>query len=153
MAEEGMRVPAAGISVINRYNPTLDFRNYMIPALMVVLIIIICGFLPALNLVSEKESGTIEAMNVTPVGKLTFVLSKLIPYWVVGVLGGDPVQPRYVGAWSVDSQQVGHSSPEHFRDVRLHNDISAHGGIVHAHLLHAAVGAVPHLCGPSQIFH
>ena len=86
MAEEGMRVPAAGISVINRYNPTLDFRNYMIPALMVVLIIIICGFLPALNLVSEKESGTIEAMNVTPVGKLTFVLSKLIPYWVVGVL-------------------------------------------------------------------
>lgn len=74
------------VSVINRFNPTLDFRNYMIPALIVVLIIIICGFLPALNLVSEKESGTIEAMNVTPVGKFTFVLSKLIPYWVVGIL-------------------------------------------------------------------
>ncbi len=86
MAEEGMQVPADGISVINLYNPTLDFRNYMIPALMVVLIIIICGFLPALNLVGEKESGTIEAMNVTPVGKFTFVLSKLIPYWVIGVL-------------------------------------------------------------------
>lgn len=84
--DEGADVPDSAISVINRYNPTLNFRNYMIPALMVVLLIIICGFLPTLNLVSEKESGTIEAMNVTPVGKLTFVLSKLIPFWVVGLL-------------------------------------------------------------------
>lgn len=74
------------ISIINRYNPTLNFRNYMIPALMVMLLIIICGFLPALNLVSEKETGTIEAMNVTPVGKLTFMLSKLIPFWIVGLI-------------------------------------------------------------------
>ena len=83
---QGKDTPVSATSVMNRFNPTLDFRNYMIPALMVVLIIIICGFLPTLNLVSEKESGTIEAMNVTPVGRLTFVLSKLIPYWVVGLL-------------------------------------------------------------------
>ena len=57
----------------------------MIPALMTVLLIIICGFLPALNLVSEKETGTIEAMNVTPVSRMTFVLSKLIPFWMVGL--------------------------------------------------------------------
>lgn len=73
-------------SVINRYNPTLNFRNYMIPALMVMLLIIICGFLPALNIAEEKEKGTIEAMNVTPVSRFTFVLSKLIPYWVTGLL-------------------------------------------------------------------
>ena len=85
-SEHGVAVPATDISVLNLYNPTLNFRNYMIPALMVVLIIIICGFLPTLNLVSEKETGTIEAMNVTPVGRLTFVLSKLIPYWIVGIL-------------------------------------------------------------------
>lgn len=85
-AEKGMLAPAQQTEVINYYNPTLNFRNYMIPALMVVLIIIICGFLPTLNLVSEKETGTIEAMNVTPVGKFVFVLSKLIPYWVVGML-------------------------------------------------------------------
>ena len=85
-AEQGLGLPLKENSVVNQYNPTLDFRNYMIPALMVVLLIIICGFLPALNLVSEKESGTIEAMNVTPVGKIEFVLSKLIPYWVVGFL-------------------------------------------------------------------
>lgn len=73
-------------SIINRYNPTLNFHNYMIPALMVVLLIIICGFLPALNLVSEKETGTIEAMNVTPVSRSTFVLSKLIPFWAIALL-------------------------------------------------------------------
>lgn len=84
--ETGRIIPSAGSSVIDRYNPTLNFRNYMIPALMVVLLIIICGFLPALNLVSEKESGTIEAMNVTPVSRLTFVLSKLIPFWIIGIL-------------------------------------------------------------------
>ena len=73
--ENGMTIQVSNISVINRYNPTLNFRNYMIPALMVVLLIIICGFLPALNLVSEKETGTIDAMNVTPVSRLTFVMS------------------------------------------------------------------------------
>lgn len=82
----GIALDRPTVSVLNYYNPTLNFRNYMIPALMVILIIIICGFLPTLSLVGEKESGTIEAMNVTPVGKFTFVLSKLIPYWVVGIL-------------------------------------------------------------------
>lgn len=85
-AESGVTQNAPEMSVINLYNPTLNFRNYMIPALMVVLLIIICGFLPTLNLVGEKESGTIEAINVTPVSRLSFVLSKLIPFWVVGII-------------------------------------------------------------------
>ncbi|MGM9859657.1 MAG: ABC transporter permease [Muribaculaceae bacterium] len=75
-----------GVRVLNRFNPTLDFRIFMLPALMVVLLIMICGFLPTLNLVSEKESMTIEAINVSPVGRFTFVLSKLIPYWVAGIV-------------------------------------------------------------------
>lgn len=84
--ESGITQLAPDVSVINLYNPTLNFRNYMIPALMVVLLIIICGFLPTLNLVGEKESGTIEAINVTPVSRLSFVLSKLIPFWIVGLI-------------------------------------------------------------------
>lgn len=84
--EEGIKVVEPLSSVLYRFNPTLNFRHYMIPALMVFLIIMICGFLPALNLVNEKETGTIEAMNVTPVSRTVFVLSKLIPFWITGIL-------------------------------------------------------------------
>ena len=56
----------------------------MIPALMVMLLTLICGFLPALNIVSEKEVGTIEQINVTPVPKFIFILAKLLPYWLIG---------------------------------------------------------------------
>lgn len=74
------------IAVQNRYNPTLEYRNFMIPGLLVMLIIIITGFLPALNFVSEKEAGTIEQINVTPVSRFTFTLAKLIVYWTAGLI-------------------------------------------------------------------
>lgn len=77
---------AKGINTINLFNPTLSFRNFMIPAFMAMLLIIMCGFLPAINLVQETESGTIEAINVSPVGKFTYILSKLIPFWIVGMI-------------------------------------------------------------------
>ena len=53
---------------------------------MGMIFILICAMMTSVSIVSEKETGTIEAMNVTPVGRLTFVLSKLIPYWIVGIL-------------------------------------------------------------------
>lgn len=76
------------IGVLPRYlfNPHLDYKVFMIPALMTMLLIMMCGFLPALNIVGEKESGTIEQMNVTPVHKYTFIFAKLIPYWLVGFI-------------------------------------------------------------------
>lgn len=73
------------ITVQNRFNPTLNYRHYMIPALMIILFILICGFLPALSIVGEKESGTIEQINVTPVSRFTFTLAKLLPYWLIGL--------------------------------------------------------------------
>lgn len=66
------------------YNPTLDYKPYMIPALMAMTLILLVGFLPALNVVGEKERGTIEQINVTPVSRSEFILSKMIPYWTVG---------------------------------------------------------------------
>ena len=74
------------ISVQNRFNPHLNYKFFMVPALMVMLLTMLCGFLPALNIVSEKEIGTIEQINVTPVSKFTFILAKLIPYWIVGFI-------------------------------------------------------------------
>ena len=84
--EQGIALPKEKIFIQNRYNATLNYRFYMIPALMIILVIMICGFLPALNLVGEKESGTIEQINVSPVSRLTFTLSKLIPYWIIGLI-------------------------------------------------------------------
>ena len=48
---------------------------------------LIGGFLSALNIVSEKEKGTIEQINVTPVPKTIFLLGKLIPFWIIGLFG------------------------------------------------------------------
>lgn len=76
------------ISVIPQYkfNENLDYKVFMIPALMVMMVTLICGILPALNIVSEKENGTIQQINVTPVNKYQFILAKLIPYWVIGFI-------------------------------------------------------------------
>ncbi len=82
--ERGGEPPTVPVVVQNRYNPTLEYRYYMIPALMIMLLIMITGFLPALNIVSEKEKGTIEQINVTPVSQFHFTLAKLMLYWIVG---------------------------------------------------------------------
>lgn len=74
------------ISPHYKFNPRLDYRIFMVPALMVMLLTLLCGFLPALNIVSEKEKGTIEQINVSPVGRISFVLAKLIPYWIMGFI-------------------------------------------------------------------
>lgn len=84
IVENGKSAPADAFVVEYRYNPTLEYRHYMIPALMIMLLIMLSGFLPALNLVGEKETGTIEQINVTPVSRFTFTLAKLIPYWLIG---------------------------------------------------------------------
>ncbi len=84
--EQGYITPAPNIVVRNMYNTTENYRFFMIPALTVMLIIIVCGALPALNIVKEKENGTIEQINATPIGKITFTFSKLIPYWIMGLV-------------------------------------------------------------------
>ena len=85
-AEQGI-TPRRPVTVEPRYlfNAALDYKPYMIPALMAMTLILLVGFLPALNVVGEKEKGTIEQINVTPVSRLEFILSKMIPYWTVGI--------------------------------------------------------------------
>lgn len=71
---------------MNLYNKHMSYKLFMIPSLMAILIMLMCGFLPTLNIVSEKEHGTIEAMNVTPISKVAFILAKLVPYWAIALL-------------------------------------------------------------------
>ena len=67
------------------FNISLDYKRYMAPAIFALLLMLIVGFLPALNIVGEKEKGTIEQINVTPISKMEFILSKLIPYFFIGL--------------------------------------------------------------------
>ncbi len=85
MRSNGLDIKSA-ITINYFYNPTLNYRSYMIPALMIMLLVMLTGFMPALNLVGEKESGSLEQINVTPVNPMVFVLSKLIPYWIIGII-------------------------------------------------------------------
>ena len=67
------------------FNPELDYKNYMVPGILVLLVTIIGMFLSGINLVKEKEIGTIEQINVTPIKKYQFIAGKLIPYWIVAM--------------------------------------------------------------------
>ncbi len=73
------------LSTLNLYNKHQNYKLYMIPALLAIVMMLMTGFLPTLNIVGEKESGTIEQINVTPVSKWAFILSKLIPYWLIAL--------------------------------------------------------------------
>lgn len=79
-------LPQVRLTTQNLYNPHLNYKLFMIPALMVILLTLMCGFLPSVNVVGEKEAGTIEQINVTPVSKFTFIVGKLIPYWLIGLV-------------------------------------------------------------------
>lgn len=74
------------LTTFSLYNKGQDYKVFMIPALMAILIVMFCGFLPALNIVGEKENGTIEQINVTPISKSTFIIAKLIPYWIISMI-------------------------------------------------------------------
>lgn len=79
-------VPTIDIVPYYRFNPNLNYKVFMVPALMVMVLTMLCGFVPALNIVSEKEAGTMEQINVTPVPKFTFIVAKLLPFWIIGTL-------------------------------------------------------------------
>jgi len=68
------------------YNPRAAYKYMMVPGILVLLLTMIGGFITALNIVKEKEIGTIEQINVTPIRKWQFILGKLIPFWMVGMI-------------------------------------------------------------------
>jgi len=73
------------INFSNWYNERLDYKTFMVPALLVLLVTLIGGFLSSLNIVREKEMGTIEQINVTPIKKYQFIIGKLLPFWILAL--------------------------------------------------------------------
>ena len=77
-------VPLIEVTSVNWFNPLMNYRFFMVPGILVILVTMTGAFLSALNIVKEKEIGTIEQINVTPIRKYQFILGKLMPFWVLG---------------------------------------------------------------------
>lgn len=67
------------------YNPELNYKIYMLPGILVILVTLISMFLAAMNIVREKEIGTIEQLNVTPIKKIEFIVGKLLPFLIIAL--------------------------------------------------------------------
>ncbi len=77
--------PPFSISYSYWFNAELDYKTYMVPGILVLLVTIIGMFLSSMNVVREKEMGTIEQINVSPVKKYQFVVGKLLPFWFIAL--------------------------------------------------------------------
>ncbi len=75
---EGLQIESSGW-----FNPKRNYKLALIPGILALLVTMVGGFLAALNIVKEKEAGTIEQINVTPLKKRDFILGKLIPFWIL----------------------------------------------------------------------
>ncbi len=67
------------------YNTTLNYKTFMVPGILVLLVSMITLFLSGMNIVREKEIGTLEQINVTPIRKSQFIIGKLFPFWIIGM--------------------------------------------------------------------
>ncbi len=78
--------PPVNITYSNWYNPRLDYKTFMVPGILGEIVALIICFLTALNIVREREIGTIEQLNVTPIRKWQFILGKLLPFWLLSLV-------------------------------------------------------------------
>jgi ABC-2 type transport system permease protein len=78
--------PRIDLRIRSRYNPTLNYKFYMVPGILVALMTIIGSLLSAQNIAREKELGTLEQLNVTPITRGEFIIAKLLPFWVLGLI-------------------------------------------------------------------
>ena len=79
-------IPQIEIMTMNRFNPNMNYNFFMVPGILVFLVTMVGTYMTSLNIVKEKEVGTIEQINVTPVKKMEFILGKLLPFWVIGIV-------------------------------------------------------------------
>jgi len=79
-------IPFIEVKTINRFNDKMAYEDFMVPGILVILVTMVGSFLASLNIVHEKETGTIEQINVSPIRKYQFILAKLIPFWFMGLI-------------------------------------------------------------------
>lgn len=67
------------------YNAELNYKTFMVPGILAILVTMLTAFLSSINIIREREMGTIEQLNVTPIGRTEFILGKIIPFWIIGM--------------------------------------------------------------------
>ena len=84
----GLRGPGSGVELRPRawYNPELESRVYNVPAVIGILLLIICLLLTALGVVRERETGTLEQLLVSPITSAELMLGKTIPVLLVALI-------------------------------------------------------------------
>lgn len=90
LASAGGARPVRGRAVVEArgrgwFNPSLDYRHFMVPGVLVQLVVLVGTLMTALNIVREKEAGTLDSLNVTPLRPAVFIAAKLIPLWLIGL--------------------------------------------------------------------
>jgi drug efflux transport system permease protein len=68
------------------FNPQLESRNFMVPGVIALLLLVVTANLSSMAIVRERELGTLEQLNVTPLGRWELILGKLLPYALIGFL-------------------------------------------------------------------
>jgi ABC-2 type transport system permease protein len=68
------------------YNPDLNYRDYMVPGILVQLVTVVGTLMTAMNIVREKELGTLDQLSVTPLSQSAFMAAKLIPFWLIALI-------------------------------------------------------------------
>jgi len=77
--------PGIDVEYSDWYNPHLDYKFYMLAGLLSAIVTIMGILLTSLNVVREKEIGTIEQLNVIPITRSQFVIGKIVPFALVGL--------------------------------------------------------------------
>ncbi len=86
--KQGLATAATGIDARIRvwFNPQLESRFFMIPGVLALILLIITSNLAAMAIVRERELGTLEQLNVTPLRRWELIVGKLLPYGLIGLI-------------------------------------------------------------------
>jgi ABC transporter DrrB family efflux protein len=85
-ANASMRAQPIEVRARGWYNPELNYRDYMVPGILVQLVTVVGSLMAAMNIVREKELGTLDQLSVTPLSQTVFMAAKLIPFWIIALI-------------------------------------------------------------------
>jgi ABC-2 type transport system permease protein len=85
-AGAGRALPPVSVEIRVWFNPRLESRDFMIPGIVALLLLVVTTNLSAMAIVREKEVGTLEQLNVTPLARWELIAGKLLPYALIGVI-------------------------------------------------------------------